>query len=155
APYLDLAHNRIVLPAGFVKGVEDQWVPLDPELRKELEALPRRGKKVFHFLDTRDGHPITVDGVGHRVADLAQKAGVRLTMRSLRKGFGSRYAAKVSTHVLQRLMRHSNIKTTLDYYANLDEAVEEAVLGPQRNTSRNTPDSRQTADQPTSDVSPY
>lgn len=40
--------------------------------------------------------------------------------------------------VLQKLMRHANIKTTMDFYANVDEAVMEAVLGPQRNTSRNT-----------------
>ena len=36
-------------------------------------------------------------------------------------------------------MRHANIKTTLDYYANIDAAVEEAVLGAQRNSLSNTP----------------
>jgi hypothetical protein len=50
-------------------------------------------------------------------------------MHSLRKGFGCRYAAKVPAQVLQKLMRHSNIKTTMDYYANVDDAVEQAVLG--------------------------
>jgi hypothetical protein len=35
-------------------------------------------------------------------------------------------------------MRHANIKTTLDYHANLDDAVEEAVRGVGRNTSRNS-----------------
>jgi len=29
--------------------------------------------------------------------------------------------------VLQKLMRHSDIRTTMDYYANVDAAVEEAV----------------------------
>src|SRR5207237_9010831 len=43
APYLDLPHNRIVLPAEFAKSDEDQWVPLDPALRRTLEALPRQG----------------------------------------------------------------------------------------------------------------
>ncbi len=74
------------------------------------------------------------------MTDLAKKAGVRLTMHSLRKGFGCRYAGKVSAHVLQRLMRHASIKTNLDYYANIDAAVEEAVLGPGRNILRNTPE---------------
>jgi hypothetical protein len=41
----------------------------------------------------------------------------------------------LSAHVLQRLMRHSSIKTTMDYYANIDAAVEEAVLGDRRNSS--------------------
>lgn len=35
-------------------------------------------------------------------------------------------------------MRHASIATTMDFYANVDEAVEEAVLGPQRNGLRNT-----------------
>jgi hypothetical protein len=35
-------------------------------------------------------------------------------------------------------MRNADIKTMMDFYANVDEAVEAAVLGPQRNTSRNT-----------------
>jgi hypothetical protein len=37
-------------------------------------------------------------------------------------------------------MRHANIKTTMEYYANIDAAVEEAVLGSQRNRLRNTAD---------------
>src|SRR5262249_61626926 len=31
-PWVDLARDRICLPAEFVKAVEDQWVPLDPIL---------------------------------------------------------------------------------------------------------------------------
>jgi hypothetical protein len=59
-------------------------------------------------------------------------------MKSLRRGFGCRYAGRVSAQVLQKLMRHSDIKITMDYYANVDDAVEAAVLGPHCNTSRNT-----------------
>jgi integrase len=73
-----------------------------------------------------------------RVVRLAKKAGVRLTMHTLRKGFGCRYAGKVPAQVLQKLMRHRRIKTTMDYYANVDAAVMEAVLGAKRNDSRNT-----------------
>jgi hypothetical protein len=47
-------------------------------------------------------------------------------------------AGKVPAQVLRRLMRHADIKTTMGYYANVDDAVMEAVLGPQRNSSRNT-----------------
>ena len=58
-------------------------------------------------------------------------------MHKLRKGFGCRYAGRVPAQVLQKLMRHSNIAITMTYYANVDAAVEEAVLGPQRNGLRN------------------
>jgi integrase len=138
APWLDLGRDRIVLPAEFAKADRDQWVPLDPSLREALESLPRHGPRVFRFL-ARDGHPIKQPALSLRVIGLAKRAGVKLTMHTLRKGFGCRYAGKVPAQVLQKLMRHANIKTTMDYYANVDDAVEEAVLGPQRNRRRNSP----------------
>jgi integrase len=147
APYLDLARDRIVLPAEFAKAVEDQWLPLDPALKEVLVQLPRHGKRVFRFV-ARDGRPVTEGAISDRVIRLAKRAGVRLSMHTLRKGFGCRYAGKVPAQVLQRLMRHANIKTTLDYYANIDAAVEEAVLGQQRNTSRNS--AAQPVEEPTS-----
>jgi integrase len=137
APWLNFAEDRIVLPAGFVKGDEDQWVPLDPVLREALNALPRKGQKVFHFV-AKDGHPLTDIAVSAQVRGLAKAAGVKLTMKSLRKGFGCRYAGKVPAQVLQKLMRHASIKTTMDYYANVDDAAIEAVLGSRRNSLRNS-----------------
>jgi integrase len=138
APWLDFARGRVVIPAEFAKAVKDQWVPLDPALRAALEALPRHGPKVFRFV-ARGGHPVRQAAVCVRILTLAKAAGVRLCMHSLRKGFGCRYAGKVSAHVLQRLMRHASIKTTMDYYVNIDDAVEEAVLGPKCNAKRNSP----------------
>jgi integrase len=141
APWVDLARDRIVLPAELVKGVRDQWVPLDPELKALLLALPRHGKRVFRFTDGRRGKGglISASAVSDRVSRLAKKAGVRLTMKALRRGFGCRYAGKVPAQVLQKLMRHSRIKTTMDYYANVDDAAMQAVLGP-RNSPRNNAD---------------
>jgi integrase len=137
APWVDLVRNRVWLPCGFVKGKKDQWVPLDPELRAALEALPRHpGNRVFRFLGRKG--PVTVYGQSQRVRLLAQKAGVKLTMKSLRRGFGCRYAGKVPAQVLQKLMRHRDIKITMKYYANVDAAVEEAVLGPQHNRLHNS-----------------
>jgi len=138
APYINFSDNRIVLPAELVKAARDQWVPLDPLLREALEAMPRAGKKVFRFISRRTGRPLTLSGISDRVVDLAKKAGVRLTMHALRRGFGCRYAGKVPAQVLQKLMRHSNIRTTMAYYANVDDAVMTAVLGEQCNSSRNT-----------------
>jgi integrase len=146
APYLDLAASKIVLPAEMVKAGRDQWVPIDPALRDVLAQLPRHGRKVFRFVDT-DGEPISASAVGDRVCRLAKVAGVKLTYHTLRKGFGCRYAGKVPAQVLQKLMRHASIRTTMAYYVNVDEAVMEAVLGQQRNTLRNTePDARTAAE---------
>jgi integrase len=83
APYIDLARDRIVFPAGFVKAVEDQWVPLDAELRESLLELPRHGKKVFRFMDRRSGKlrnlPRSII-VSHRISKMARQAGVRLLL---------------------------------------------------------------------------
>lgn len=137
AAWIDFGRDRIILPAELVKGVEDQWVPLDPQLREALEQLPRGEGRVFHFANCR-GEPLTAGGFSQRVVEMAKRAGVRLSFKSLRRGFGCRYAGKVPAQVLQKLMRHANIKTTMDYYANVDDAVEAAVLGDQRNRLRNS-----------------
>jgi integrase len=155
APYLDLARNRIVLPAEFAKAVEDQWVPVDPILRAALEALPGPHEgRVFRFTSGRSERLIGLTGLSDRVIRLARRAGVRLTMHSLRKGFGCRYAGRVPAQVLQKLMRHANITTTMSYYANVDDAVEAAVLGDRRNTSRNTPPASSEAPPASGDVTP-
>jgi integrase len=137
APWVDFPRRRIVLPAAFAKAAEDQWVPIDPELQQAIEALPRAGRKVFQ-LTGPSGRRLALSSVSDRVIRLAKRAGVKLSMHTLRKGFGCRYAGKVPAQVLQRLMRHSDIKTTMGYYANVDAAVEEAVLGPRCNNRRNT-----------------
>lgn len=152
APYLDLDRERIVFPAGFVKAVEDQWVPLDPELREALLALPRKGKQVF-LPKGRKCHPRIMQ---MKIASLAQQAGVKLTMRTLRRGFGCYWAARVSAQVLQKLMRHSTIMLTMTYYANMDDAAMEAVLGRKsslRNTSRNSENAPATSYQEPDDAS--
>jgi integrase len=142
APYLDYDQDRIVLPAAYVKADKDQWVPLDPALRDTLETLARTGRKVFRFLG-RLGKPLTASALSKRIVKLAGQAGVKLSMKVLRRGFGCRYAGKVPAQVLQKLMRHSNIAITMTYYANIDDAVMEAVLGPKNcdsgNARRNKP----------------
>jgi integrase len=71
-------------------------------------------------------------------------------MHSLRKGFGCRCAGKVPAQVLQRLMRHSNVSLTMQFYANVDDAVMQAVLGAERNKLHNSgpsvPDCEPTAE---------
>src|SRR5262249_31090084 len=97
------------------------------------------GRRVFRFdaVDGRGERELSDVTVSALVRKLAQAAGVKLTMKSLRRGFGCRYAGRVPAQVLQKLMRHASIKTTMDYYANVDDAAMEAVLGPQRNSLRN------------------
>jgi integrase len=128
-PWVDLDRNRIVLPAAFAKADVDQSVPLHPVLRAALAKLDRDGDKVFGFIG-RFGQPLTRTDVCYRVQKMARAAGVRLTMHQLRKGFGCRVAkqlGKGGAAMLHELMRHSSMQITMDYYANVDDALQDAI----------------------------
>jgi integrase len=129
-PWLDLEGGRIVLPAEFAKSAEDQWVPLHPTLRDALERLPDAGDRVFPFRSRKTGGPLTRNGATNYVCLLARRAGVKLSMHQLRKGFGCRVAKKLgkgNAPILHRLMRHSSMQITMDYYASVDDALHEAI----------------------------
>src|SRR5262249_43452853 len=131
-PWLDLANNRIVLPAVFAKSAEDQLAPLHPTLREALEALPRTHAKVFPFRSRKGGGPLTRNGITNRVLEMARRAGVKLSMHRLRKGFGCRVAkhiGKGGAAMLHELMRHSSMQITMDFYANVDDALQDAIKG--------------------------
>jgi integrase len=129
--WVDFEGNRIVLPAVFAKSAEDQWVPLHPALRQALAALPRTGERVFPFRSCRDGGCLTRAGITNRVREMAKKAGVKLGMHKLRKGFGCRVAkilGQSGAAVLHELMRHSSMQVTMDFYANVDDTLQDAIV---------------------------
>ena len=78
----------------------------------------------------RDGGsiPLDVHHVGQIVDKIGHTAGVVVnavdgktaSAHDLRRTFGTRWASRVKTPVLQRLMRHANIGTTMQYYVALD-----------------------------------
>ena len=129
-PWVDFERNRIILPAVFAKSNEDQTVPLHPVLRQTLAALPRTGPELFPFRSRRGGGRLSRNGVTNRVLDMAKRAGVRLSMHKLRKGFGCRVAQLLGrgrAPILHELMRHSSMQVTMDYYANVDDVLQEAI----------------------------
>jgi integrase len=129
--WVDFEGNRIVLPAVFAKSAEDQWVPLHPALRQALAALPRTDSRVFPFRSCRDGGRLSRAGITNRVREMAKQAGVKLGMHKLRKGFGCR-AAKIlgrsGAAVLHELMRHSSMQVTMDFYANVDDTLQDDII---------------------------
>jgi len=131
-PWVDFEANKIMLPAVFAKSGEDQLVPLHPVLRQALAELPRTGLGVFPFRSRRGGGPLSRNGITNRVLDMAKQAGVRLSMHRLRKGFGCRAAkqlGKGNAPILHTLMRHSSMQVTMDFYASVDDVLQEAIRG--------------------------
>jgi integrase len=120
-PWVDFGQSRIWIPAAYNKADADQWMPMHPDLVKVLAPHRQARGRLFPLA----AHP---SGVTTMFAKLAKKAGVRVTLHDLRRSFGSRYASKVPAPVLQRLMRHANIQTTLAFYTNVENVLDEAIL---------------------------
>lgn len=122
-PWLDLPGERIILPAEFVKGRRDEQAGMPPALVQILQAMPRRegDPRVFRFVGEL-GREVTPTRVGEWLTELSREAGLeRFSIRVLRRAFGTHAAGLVPAQVLQRLMRHKDIRITMDFYANVDE----------------------------------
>jgi len=76
------------------------------------------------LLDLRTNQPLSSHWVGQIVGKIGRKAGVVVNKadrrfagaHDLRRSFGSRWCKQVMAAVLQRLMRHANIQTTMKFY---------------------------------------
>ena len=85
---------------------------------------------MFPFRSRKGGGRLSAEGLSNRVRLLARQAGVKLSMHRLRKGFGCRVAkqlGKGNAPVLHELMRHSSMQITMDYYASVDDALQDAI----------------------------
>jgi integrase len=154
------------IPAGLEKGHRDRLLPIAPEFAEFLLATPesqRRGR-VFRLFSRRvAGSHLTKDRVSRMVCRIGKAAGVKVASRTvrdpgageevekvtyasahdLRRSFGERWALRVPTPVLQELMRHENIQTTLKYYVGQNanrtaEVVWAAFSGQNGNSFGNT-----------------
>jgi integrase len=119
-PWVDFDAARIRIPAASNKSDADQWIPLHPELAEILAPLRQGRGRIFRWSDSPRE-------VSRKFGQLAQKAGLSISLHDLRRSFGSRYAAVVPAQVLQRLMRHADIRTTLEFYTDLDDVLDDAI----------------------------
>lgn len=120
-PWVDLDAEMIWIPAAWTKSDADSWLPIHPTLKMHLLAARKPSGKCFKM--RHDAADASKD-----FARICRFAGVRgVTLHDIRRTFGTRYASLVPAQVLQRLMRHASISTTLRYYANLDGGLAEAI----------------------------
>jgi integrase len=120
-PWIDFGRKRVWIPAEYNKADADQWLPLHPDLAAVLEDWRRQDGRVFALSESPRE-------VSRKFTRLAKRAGLNITLHDLRRSFGSRYAPHVPAPVLKRLMRHADIKTTLEFYADVDDALDAAIL---------------------------
>jgi integrase len=131
---IDLTGKRPMLriPAECEKGNKDRRLPLTPDFAEFLLATPadRRHGPVFN--PTMPTGNRAVDQAGRVLVLIGELARVGVhtdsktgkvknaSAHDLRRSFGNRWARRVTTAVLQKLMRHESIETTMGYYVDFD-----------------------------------
>jgi integrase len=133
APFaVDLSGRRprFRIKGGAQKSGRDELAPMTPDFAEFLLKTPERQRRgrVFRLNQFGGGGPINVDRVGEIVSKIGRKSGVivnavdgkHASIHDLRRSFGTRWSKRVMPAVLQRLMRHADVQTTLQYYVDLD-----------------------------------
>lgn len=128
--------------AELEKGHADRLLPIAPEFAVFLLETPEaeRTGPVFKLPKEKcRSVEARKDWVGRTVSSIGSKAGVVVrtdpadqakkkfaSAHDLRRAFGTRWAERVMPAVLQALMRHESIETTLRYYvgANAERTAE-------------------------------
>ena len=128
-------HIKLRIPARFSKKRKTEVVPIAPEFEEFLLATPEadRHGKVFPLVPLKLGvTELLTNQVGRVVSSIGKEAGVKVansdqgdkvkyaSAHDLRRSFGTRWARRVKAVVLQKLMRHSSINTTMKYYVSED-----------------------------------
>jgi len=126
--YVDLERDYpcFVISAAGQKSRRRQTLPISPELAKLLQGVPERQRRgnVFSF-PSRTGGRVLQAQAERMIAKFGSTAEIQVgksktaTAHDLRRSFGSRWALKVMPQVLQQMMRHSDIQTTMRFYVDL------------------------------------
>ncbi len=130
---LDGRRPMLWIPAECEKGHRDRLLPITPDFAEFLLTTPEadRHGPVFRPM-MLSGNPATAEQAGRMVALMGELAGVVVntdpktgkvkfaSAHDLRRSFGNRWAKRVMPAVLQRLMRHESIETTMKFYVDLD-----------------------------------
>ena len=143
-------------------------LPMPPEFAEFLRHTPDADRTgyVFNPRSCRrtDKRP-RVDAVSKKITRIGEAAGIKVAERErngmpkvkyasahdLRRAFGLRWANLVMPPILQQLMRHESISTTMEYYVGRNaEAAAEVLWEAVGNTLGNTPSSGSTLENPAS-----
>ena len=131
--HVDLEGHLIAIPSNKA-GDRAATAIITPELDRILRDRFPNGLPEGNLTPTVANDP---SAVTRRFRRIAKRAGCRgsgkgnvCVLHDLRRNFGSRWASKVPAQVLQRLMRHSSIQVTLDFYADTERAALELLWNP-------------------------
>ena len=131
-------------------------LPMAPEFAEFLRNIPEaeRSDFVFNPRSRRlSGNRPRVDTISKKITQIGRLAGIKVSEREkqgaskvkyasahdIRRAFGLRWANLVMPPVLQQLMRHGSISTTIEFYLGRNaEAASDVLWDAVGNTSGNT-----------------
>jgi len=140
--YIDMDEEVYVI-LGDQKNGKHQQLPIVPEFLDMLRKVPenRRNGTVFGFKGKTLSGRLTLAQSKRAITELGSKAGIKTgkkkrngaektaTAHDLRRSFRSRWAMRVEAVVLQKLMRHEDIQTTMTFYAHVDVRDIKTAIG--------------------------
>jgi len=111
------------------KSHRTETIPLAPEFGELLLAVPSDRRQGFVFSPIGEkGQRASVELVIRTISDIGRKANVKTwtnaksggtkcaSAHDLRRSFGTRWSGRVMPAVLQTMMRHASIQTTMRFY---------------------------------------
>ena len=121
---------RLRIAGDVQKNGKDQLLPITPDFADLLETTPQDQRRGLVFPLMGDGRQMSAKRVCKVLAAIGARAKVNVsdrqgqrkwaTAHDLRRAFGSRWARYVAPAILQTLMRHSSISTTMRFYVGLE-----------------------------------
>lgn len=132
--HIDLTgrHPRLCIPEACEKGHRNRLLPLTPDAADFFLSTPPDQRRGPVFNPEAAQGRASYDVAGRIVGLVGEMAGIKVhtnprtgkvkfaSAHDLRRSYGDRWCRKVMPAVLQRLMRHESIETTLRFYCGLD-----------------------------------
>jgi len=109
-------HPRILLGVEGHKGRRNEILPITPDFAEFIAQTPESERKGRVFKVSSKARRI-VSAIGRASGIIINEAdGTYVSAKYLRKTFATYWSYRVRPIILQRLMRHKDIKTTLKFY---------------------------------------
>jgi len=122
------------------KGFEARTFPIAPQFAEMLYAVPegQRNGHVFDLPGIDGTDRINEEQMSRMISRIGKLSGIRVggtddkpkfaSAHDFRRSFGTRWASKVVPAVLQQMMRHSEIATTMQFYVTTNaETTADAI----------------------------
>ena len=116
---------RILWAAWGQKSRRDEITPLTPDFAEFLQGIPANTRGGLVLPVRVNKKPVGAQQIGRLVSAVGDESGIltgdsHATAHDFRRSFATRWSRRLRPITLKTIMRHSDIKTTLQYYVAHD-----------------------------------